>query len=259
MNTITICINTFRESVRDRIFYVLLVFALVVIACSKAIAWIAMEEGTIPEKVMQDLGLAAIAFFSVIISIYVGTGLLYKETDKRTIYTILSKPVHTYEFILGKYFGLMLTLFINVAVMGAVFLGYLYGWVRVANWGLVEAILLIYTEVVVVTALAIFFSTMASPILSAVFTFCMCVLGHFVWTFSLLATLARQGRSRAGEWVCTIVQFLLPNLYFFDVKMEAVHGLPIAAADVAWTMVYGATYAAVLLIASVAIFSRKNF
>jgi ABC-type transport system involved in multi-copper enzyme maturation permease subunit len=256
MNALTICINTFRESVRDRIFYVLLVFALIVIACSKAVAWISMEEGTIPAKVMQDLGLAAIAFFSVIISIYVGTGLLYKETDKRTIYTILSKPVHTYEFILGKYFGLLLTLLINVAVMGAVFLAYLYGWVRVANVGLVEAILLIYMEVVVVTAMAILFSTMASPILSAIFTFCMYVLGHYMWYVSELAGYVKF---RAAKVACYAAQFILPNLYFFDVKTDAVHERLIPAGDVILAVVYGVIYSAILLIVSVKVFERKNF
>jgi ABC-type transport system involved in multi-copper enzyme maturation permease subunit len=253
MNTFTICLNTFRESVRDRIFYVLLVFAIVVIACSKAIGWISMEQDV---KVMQDLGLAAIAFFSVIISIYVGTGLLYKETDKRTIYTIISKPVRTYEFILGKYLGLMLTLLVNVLVMGGVFLAYLYGWVRVANWGLVKAISLIYVEVVVVTALAIFFSTMASPILSAVFTFCMFILGHFVSGLALLATYLK---SAAGKIACEAAQFILPNLYFFDVKMDAVHERPIPNMQVAEMVVYGVMYAAILLIVSVKIFDRKNF
>jgi ABC-type transport system involved in multi-copper enzyme maturation permease subunit len=253
VNTITICINTFRESVRDRIFYVLLVFAIVVIAFSKAIAWISMEQDV---KIMQDLGLAAIAFFSVIISIYVGTGLLYKETDKRTIYTILSKPVRTYEFILGKYFGLLLTLLINVVVMGAVFLAYLYAWVHVANMGLVKAILLIYMEVVVVTALAIFFSTMASPILSAVFTFCIFVAGHFV---SMLSVLAKFVESSAGKVACYVGQFILPNLYFFDVKLDAVHGRPIPVWEVIQATGYGIIYVAILLIISVKIFGRKNF
>ncbi len=253
MNALTICINTFRESVRDRIFYVLLVFAIVVIALSKAIGWISMEEDV---KIMQDLGLAAIAFFSVIISIYVGTGLLYKETDRRTIYTILSKPVRTCEFILGKYFGLLLTLLVNVLVMGAVFLAYLYGWVRVGNMGLVKAIFLIYMELVLVTALAIFFSTMASPILSAVFTFCMYILGHCTAAFSLLATYVE---SSAGRAACYVAQFLLPNLYFFDVKLDAVHGRPIPALEVAQAAVYGVMYSAILLLIAVKIFDRKNF
>lgn len=253
MNTFTISINTFRESVRDRIFYVLLVFAIVVIALSKAIGWISMEEDV---KIMQDLGLAAIAFFSVIIAIYVGTGLLYKETDKRTIYTILSKPVRTYEFILGKYLGLLLTLAINVLVMGVVFLVYLYCWVRVANMGLVKAIFLIYMELVLVTAMAIFFSTMASPILSAVFTFCMYVLGHCTSGFSLLATFLK---SQSGKTACYIAQFLLPNLYFFDVKMDAVHCRPIPIEQVLEAVIYGVMYSAILLIVSVKIFDRKNF
>jgi ABC-type transport system involved in multi-copper enzyme maturation permease subunit len=140
--------------------------------------------------------------------------------------------------------------------MGAVFMAYLYLWVRIANLGLVEAILLIYMEVVVVTALAILFSTMASPILSALFTFCMYVLGHCTGGFALLATYVK---STGGKLACYAAQFLLPNLGFFDVKTEAVNGLPIPGTEVAMAVVYGVVYAAILLIVSVKIFGRKNF
>jgi len=233
LNTWIICQNTFKESVRDRIFYVLLVFALFFIMASKAIAWIGLDD--------------------------IGTGLIYKETDKRTIYTVLSKPVRRYQFILGKYFGLLLMLLVNVAVMGACFIGYLYLLQRYTSLGLVKALLMIYLELVLLTAVAIMFSTMASPILSAVFTFSTYMTGHFMDGFRMLSERADKAGSTVGKFVCDFVYYILPNLGFFDAKREAVHAKPITLERIGLCLGYCIIYTAILLTISLLVFRRKNF
>jgi len=255
VNIWTICLNTFKESVRDRIFYLLLMFAIFIILVSRAISWIGLDE----VKIMKDFGLSTISFFAVIVAIYVGTGLLFKEIDRRTIYTVLSKPVRRYEFLLGKYFGLLLMLLVNVAVMGATFVAYLYLWQGYAGIALLKGIFLIYLELVLLTAVAIMFSTLASPILSAVFTLCVYITGHFMDGFRMLSERAERAGSVVGKLICDVAFYILPNLGFFDAKREAVHGKLISAQRIGLCIGYCAVYTIILLTVSLMVFRRKNF
>ena len=123
MNNIwAIAANTFMETTRDKIVWLLAVFAVIVIFVSKAVGWVAIGE---ERKIMIDMALTTIWFFSVMTAVFIGTQMIYKEVDKRTLYTILSKPVERHEFLLGKYFGLLLTTLVNVLAMSALFMGYI--------------------------------------------------------------------------------------------------------------------------------------
>lgn len=255
MNILTIAGNTFKESARDRIFYVLLLFAVAMLLCSRAIGWVGLDEA----KITEDFSLTTIWFFAVIIAIYVGAGLIYKEIDKKTIYTVLSKPVEKYEFLLGKYVGLLLMLLVNVAVMGGIFLG--YHWVMIAppRPALAAAVFLIYLEVAFITGIAIMFGALASPILSAVFTFCMFLAGHFADAYMLLTERAKHLGQPVLEWFFWLLYWVMPNLTFFDRKNEAVHSLPIPAKDVVLAVAYCIVYSAILLWVSMGVFKRRSF
>lgn len=255
MNILAIAGNTFKESVRDRIFYVLLLFAVALLLCSKAFGWIGLDEA----KITEDFGLTTIWFFGIIIAIYIGTGLIYKEIDKRTIYTVLSKPVRKYEFILGKYVGLLLMLLANVAFMGAIFLAYHWFMIAPPRFALVVAMFMIYLEVVFVTAVAMLFGSVASPILSAVFTFFMFLAGHFADAYMLLAERGKYLGQPLMKFFFRFLYWVMPNLTFFDRKREAVHQLPIPAKDVVLVFAYCAIYSAILLIVSIYAFRRRNF
>ncbi len=114
-----IALNTFREAIRDRILYLLFFFAAVALVFSRLLAVLTVGDRV---KIIKDVGLASISLFGVLMAIMVGTGLVYKEIDKKTIYTLLSKPIQRWQFLLGKFFGLVLTLFIMILAMSLIFL-----------------------------------------------------------------------------------------------------------------------------------------
>ena len=246
-----IALNTFREAVRDRILYLLLVFALVMIASSRVVGVLTVGD---ENKIIKDVGLAAISLFSVLTAIFVGVGLVFKEIERRTVYTVITKPIHRYEFIVGKYLGLVLTLFVNMSIMTA---GY-YALLLIrgaASLRLLEAIGLSFVEVLVVTALAVFFSAFSTPILSGIFTLSSYVLGHLSWSFLLLRD--RIGRG-AGAILCEGLYRVIPNLERFNIKAEVVHGIDIPSGQVLWAVLYGLGWVALILTGAAFAFSRRD-
>jgi ABC-type transport system involved in multi-copper enzyme maturation permease subunit len=192
-----------------------------------------------------------------------------KEVERRSIYALLAKPISRPQFIAGKYAGLVLTLAVNVAVMTIALyavLGYLT-WIETpefkASWeapgvdpAMLKAILLIFVELMLVTAIALFFSTFSSPILSAALTFGLYIAGNFN---ADLKNFEQVVDSPAAAWLARGLYHLLPDLSAFDVKIQVVHGLPVAAGYIWSTLGYGALYIAALLLAATVIFSRRDF
>jgi len=261
-----VAVNVFKESVRDRVPYNLVLFAVLLISSSYLIGQLTAGQDV---KIIKDLGLAATAVFGLFIAIFIGIGLVSKEVERKSIYSLLSKPISRPQFILGKYAGLVLTLAVNVAVMTLatyLILGYMT-WVETpefkAGWDapgtdprLLLATLLIFIELMIVTAIALFFSTFSTPFLSAAFTFGLYVVGHFN---ADLKNFDRIVESRPAIWLARGLYHVLPDLSAFDVKTEVVHGLPVAAGYVASTTAYGAAYITALLVAAIVIFSRRDF
>ena len=204
----TIARNAFREAVRDRVLYNLVLFVLLLTAGA---IFLGELSGGQEAKIIVDLGLSSILLFGVFIAIFVGVGLVHKEIERRTIYAILSKPIGRGEFLLGKYLGLCLTLLVNVSVMGAgVSLALLYvkrGWdpLIVSIW---PAVLLIYLELAILTAVALLFSSFSSPALSALLTFFIFIAGHFS---ADLKTFAASLGGAAARWFFTGLYYVLPN------------------------------------------------
>src|SRR5467141_5238673 len=201
--------NAFREAVRDRVLYNLVLFVLLL---SAGAIFLGELSGGQEAKIIVDLGLSAILLFGVFIAIFVGVGLVYKEIERRTVYAILSKPVGRGEFLLGKYLGLCLTLFVNVLVMGA---GVSLALVYVSRGGdptainIWPAILMIYVELMILTSIALLFSTFSSPALSALLTFFVFIIGHFSADLKGLAS--SMGTTSARVFF-TALYYLLPNL-----------------------------------------------
>lgn len=249
---IAIAHNTFREAVRDRILYLLLVFALLMIASARVVSALTVGD---QDKIIKDVGLAAIGAFGVLTAIFVGVGLVFKEIDRRTIYTIITKPIRRRQFIVGKYLGLVLTLLVNTTIMTAGYVALLAA--RGSFSGrLLIAIGMSFLELLVVTALAIFFSSFSTPILSGIFTLSAYVLGHLSWSLVLLPD--RVGGGFAGV-LCTVLYRVIPNLERFNVKAEVVHGLDLPAARLAWSLVYGLAWTVVILTAAGLVFERRDF
>ncbi len=262
----TVAINVFRESVRDRVPYNLVLFAVLLIGSSYLIGQLTAGQDV---KIIKDLGLAATSVFGLFIAIFIGIGLVSKEVERRSIYALLSKPVSRAQFIAGKYAGLVLTLAVNVTVMAAalyIILAYMV-WsepptIRAA-WdapgtdpALLKAIFLIFVELMLVTAVALFFSTFSTPILSAGLTFGFYIAGHFN---ADLKNFDRVVESKAAVFLARGVYHVLPDLSAFDVKTEVVHGLPVTAGYLVSTTAYGLAYVAALLLVATVIFSRRDF
>ena len=262
----TVAINVFRESVRDRVPYNLVLFASLLIASSYLLGQLTAGQDM---KIIKDLGLAATSIFGLFIAIFIGIGLVSKEVERRSIYALLSKPVSRPQFIVGKYAGLVLTLAVNVSVMTLALYGVLaymawtgppqayLAWERPAtDPAMLKAIALIFVELMLVTAIALFFSTFSSPILSAALTFGLFLTGQFN---AELKNFDRVVDSQAAAWLARGLYHVLPDLSAFDVKTEVVHGLPVTAGYLASTAAYGLVYIAALLLAATFIFSRRDF
>ena len=261
-----IAVNVFKESVRDKVLYSIVAFAVILIAVSFLLGQLTAGQDL---KIIKDLGLASIATFGLLIAVFIGIGLVWKEVERRSIYGLLTKPIRRAEFILGKYVGLVLTLLVNVSVMTAAF----YAVLAYQGWGvdaagrqgwaappmdpaLLAAIALILVELMLVTVLALFFSTFSSPFLSAVLTLGLWVIGHFN---ADLRNFENVVESRAAAWLARGLYYVLPNFDAFDIKAQVVQGQPVAASYIGLSMLYGAVYLALVLTGAVAIFSRRDF
>ncbi len=248
-----IALNTFREAIRDRILYLLLVFGLLLIICSVVLSLLTVGDQI---KIIKDIGLASISVFGVLISVFVGIGLVSREIQRRTIYTVVTKPIYRYQFLLGKYIGLLLTIFCNVALMAVIFLALLFWKGGGLDLTVVPAILMICLELVLVTGFALLFSSFSTPILSAVFTLALYVTGHLSGGLLLLKD---HVKGEAGRWLCDALYYLLPNLELFNLKHQAVHGLPLREGQLLLALIYGLLYASAVFVLSVAIFRRRDF
>ena len=251
-----IAINTFRESVRDRVLYNLILFVLVLVGAAVFVSELSIDQES---KFIADLGLSSMLVFGGLIAIFIGVGLVYKEIERRTIYAIFSKPVGRGEFLLGKYLGLCLTLFVNVVVMGVgVSLALVYvkrGWDPLALriW---PAILLIYVELMILTSVALLFSSFSSPALSALLTFFIFIIGHFS---ADLKNLASSTSSIGARWLFRTLYYLLPNLANYSFITPAAHGQTPDATSLMTALLYAAIYICVILAAATLVFSRRNF
>ena len=249
-----IAFNTFREAVRDRVLYNLIFFALLLVGASLLVGQISIG---IERIVIINLGLTAISLFGVAIAIFIGIGLVSKEIEKKTLYTILSRPVRRWEFIVGKFGGLAWTLVVNTLLMAIGFFAallYSAGGFSGSDLWLLVAIYFIVLQFMVVTALALLFSAFSSPILSAVFTLALFVIGTFAEDLRAFAAMT-QGATR---WLATGVAYLVPNFAALNVISSVAHAQPVAGSLVFYNTVYALFYAAAAVSGAVLIFDRRN-
>lgn len=253
--------NTFRENVRDKILYNLILFALLMIISATVLGQLTLGH---EDKVIIDLGLTSISVFGTLIAIFIGIGLVHKEMEKRTVYALLAKPIHRRQFILGKYFGLLITLIVNVLIMtaGLVLTMLYYG---IGGWDtlrILPAVYLIYVSLALTTAVALVFSTFSTPALSAIFTLFIWIIGHFNYD---LLQFSRITESNLISWIFRLLYYVLPNyasLYSMgsqNIIQSAAYYQAVPISSVAWITAYGLLYCGILLALSIVIFSRRDF
>jgi ABC-type transport system involved in multi-copper enzyme maturation permease subunit len=247
-----LAVNTFREAVRDRVLYSILFFAAGVILLS-----LVLQEVTIgdQDKVVRSVGQGAIDLFGSVIAMFLGVSLVYKELERRTVYTILSKPLQRWQFILGKYLGLMLTVTVELAILLAIYTG-----LMVAQQGFPEPVVfvsvgLLVVELALLTAWATLFSAYSSPTTASAFTLAVFLIGHLADDIWLFGSQADDATVRA---VAQSLYWALPNFEVFNIREYAVHHRPTPWDRVGPALAYGVGYTAAVLAAAVAVFERKD-
>jgi len=253
LRILTIAENTLREAIRNKLLYTLLFFAIALIGTGVLVSTLSYVEG---ERIVQDVGLAGIRLMSVGIAVFVGVGLIHGEVERRTIYTILSKPVSRTEFLLGKYVGLVATTWLMLAIMGAAFALVSIGYGAPLGAGHLAAFGLLAFELMVMVAVATLFSAFTTPMLASLFTVGIYLVGHLTRD---LRQLAEQGDLEALRGIATVLYRVLPDLESFNATIEAVHGLPIPAAQIGFAAIYAAGYTVILLGLGACIFQRRDF
>jgi ABC-type transport system involved in multi-copper enzyme maturation permease subunit len=258
--------NVFRESVRDKVLYNLVLFAILLMGASYLIGQLTAGQDV---KIIKDLGLAATSMFGLFIAVFIGIGLVSKEVERRSIYSLLSKPIDRHHVVIGKYAGLLLTLAVNVTVMTAAlyavlaFMAWTTGSEAARAWdapaldpAMLSAVVLTFVELAIVTAMALFFSTFSTPILSAAMTFAFFVAGRFSEDLRRFDDVVD---SPAAAMLARVLYWILPNLAPFDARLQVVHGIAVPVGSLALAVAYGAAYVSALLVASTMIFARRDF
>lgn len=262
---LVVALNTFLEARRDRVLYSLALFALIMILSSLVFCTISAEQHN---KIVKDFGLTAISIFGIMISIFLGTGLVYKEIEKKTVYNIFSKPIERYQFIVGKYLGLSLTLLVITLCMGIIvfliviyveipnssFVKFYYGGHYFAEFFL--AIYFQYLEFLVVIGIALALSCFTSPILAVLMSFLVFAVGRFSADIKLFT---EEVQNPIANIFSSIVYVVVPNLEKFNVRKEAVYGGDISFGLVINTTIYCLIFVLVLLLISILVFQRKEF
>jgi ABC-type transport system involved in multi-copper enzyme maturation permease subunit len=247
--------NTFREAVRDRVLYNLVFFALLMIAAAILVGEISLG---IDREVIVTLGLTAISLIGLLMAVFIGVGLVSKEMDKRTLYAVLAKPVRRWEFLLGKFLGLLLTLTVNTAAMAAglfVALLYVKRSLAASDAVVLVAVYFILLKLALVVALALLFSCYTTPLLAILFTAGLYIAGLFVGAMRNVRSdlMAPALRTFLG-WL----SYLLPNFSNFDVMASAAHDRAIPAMLALQNTAYAILYCGIVLAVASAVFSRRN-
>lgn len=245
--------NTFKEAMRDRILYTLIIFAFLILGSSWVIPPLASGE---EYRIITDVGLASISIFGVLIVVFLGTSLVYKEVEKRTVYMIVCKPIYRYEFLLGKYFGLFTTILLVVIIMTI----FLYFMIYILFGGyekrLLLSIFMSCIELAVIASIAIFFSSFSSPTLSGIFTILIFAIGHMTED---IISFSKQFPSSVAKFLARVFYYVIPNLENFNIKNEIIHNIQIKNLQIELAIIYGAIYIAVTLFLSALIFERRDF
>lgn len=248
-----VALNTFKETIRNRVLVNILLFAIGLILLSLVVGDWSIHQQV---KVIKDFGLSAMSIFGLLIAIFIGIRLMVQELEQKTIYVIASKPIHRWEFVLGKYLGLSLTLVLNVLLMSIALWGVGFVIEGRIDLGLLPAIILIYIEILLIVSFALFFSSFVSPTLSAIFTIAAFVIGHLT---TFLRDYVQVYPDRGFHWFLKSVYYVMPNLEKLNLKLAVVENLERPPHAVLLGFLYGTGYIVILLLLTAAVFEKRDF
>ncbi|HOJ39458.1 MAG TPA: ABC transporter permease subunit [bacterium] len=244
--------NTFHESLRKRTLYIVLVFGLVVIGASKFFSFLTAQEEL---KMIQDVSFSAIEFFGALIAIFGALGAISSEIEKRTIYTLLSKPITRYHFVIGKFVGQILILLVNFLLLCLFFVGLLLFKKSVPNIEIFKALFLIFVELLLISSITLALATFTSDAFNIIFSFFLYIVGH-------LTSYGRQLIERTeniilkglGDMLYTIV----PNYENFAIRDKVVVGVPVSWQYVGKTVSYGLIYIVIAILIGIYCFQKRE-
>lgn len=248
--------NVFREVIRDRVLYLVAVYSVLLLAAAFLLPEVAAGA---QDKITLDLGLAGIHLLGLIVTVFVGAGLINKEIEKRTVLLLIAKPVSRLEFILGKHLGLSAVLAVLMIVLTAIYLLVLtINQISFVWTSILLAILFTYVEMSLLTAVAMLFGVFTSSLLATLMTIAVYLMGHLSQD---IVALGQLSENLSFQRLANSLYLVLPDLERFNIRNEAVYGLALLPSgwDMVWHLAYGLLYIALLLTLSVVIFARRQF
>ncbi len=249
---VSIAFNTYREAVRSKILYSILFFGLFLIGFSVVLGEVSLHQNV---RVIKDIGLFALSLFGNLMAIFVGVSFVYKEIERKSIYNILSKPIPRWKYFLGKFAGIVFTLYVQLLVMFGLFLAVL-AFYDTMPINVFWAFALICVEVTVIVTVALLFSSFSTPYLSGFLTLGVFVIGK---GSNLLMNLASEFENAALTMFLEVVDRVAPALYIFNLSTQVTYDLEVPVRYVVHATLYGVGYAGVVLLAGMLIFSRRDF
>jgi ABC-type transport system involved in multi-copper enzyme maturation permease subunit len=250
---VSVALNTFRESMRERILAVALLFGAILMASSVLLSPLAVGA---KQKIVMDVGLAAISIIGVLMAVFLGSTFLHKEIEKKAIYLVLTRPITRPAFLAGKLAGVVLAIALVFAVMTAVMLATVALGKGILRPAVFASVYLSFLETGVVCSIVMLFSTFTTPMLTSFFALCIFAAGSMSGDLRVFASKFGGGGMKLAA---DALYFLLPNLKVFNLRHEAVHGLPFAAGDILRATIYAVVYSAVVFFFACAVFRRREF
>ncbi len=244
--------NTFRESVRERVLYNLVIFAVLMTAAGFLLGELSIRQD---EKIIKDVGLAAVDIFGTLIALFVGVALVNKEIERRSLMPIMAKPVSRTEFLLGKFLGLSLTLLLNVSLMTLGVYLTLLATGRRLDPQLLKAVVAIYLGLLLVVVIALFFSTLTSSTVASICTVSAVVAGRFSDVVRDIPTIAPG----VPRWLARTLYLALPNFRSFDIKNHVVYGDPVSIVDLGSIALYALVYGTIVFGLALTAFRQRDF
>ena len=250
-----IALNTFREAIRNRVLYSVLLFAVILVGISAFFGSVSIGSQV---KVIKDFGLFSLSFFGAIISIISGVSLLNKELKQKTVYNILSKPVARWEFILGKYLGLTLTVSVLISLMGTALVLFVMLFEQRIDWQLFGGVAFVILEASLVCAVAMFFSSLVvTTTLTGIFTLATYIAGRSIHYLQFFLE-GREAYNRTLTGLVRICNWVLPDLSIFNLSDQIVYGDPVSFRYFITAIVYCVAYSAAALLFATLIFNRRE-
>lgn len=245
--------NTFKEGLRQRILLLLVIFGILVIVVSMFLGPFALGEAS---KILRDVGLATSSLFGILVAIIIGSTLIHKDIERRTIYTVITKPVRRSEIIIGKFLGLMLLIVILECAMAGIHQLVIYMLEGSFDPHLLIAVPFSLIEIMIILGILLLFSSFSTPALSAMMGIIFFVIGHASPDLKLFAD---QTKITGLQYVSYVFYYLLPNLENLNLRIDLVHGLPIYPDRILFSVSYGIIYTIFLLYLSIIIFEKREF